>query len=257
MFEYVDAPSSAAPETPKFPNNITLKPLDKYVAKLKAFGESVTVLPKKVNQDLIYTIGIAFVDCIAPEPCAHKIMGQIQNITFDDPVHTSILQAYASGENGVYTADFPNRPPSLDISLTSADPHYFNGSRGTRVKMLNFGDTVRIVFQNVFDAGILDHPVHLHGHDFYVIGRGYGLYDPAKDPESFNLVNPPAYNTFPVPNAGWLALQFHANNPGVWLLHCHFDRHRSWGMQMVFITKNGRSKAQSLLGPNHPLPKCP
>jgi laccase len=70
-------------------------------------------------------------------------------------------------------------------------------------------------------------------------------------------VNPPAYNTFPVPNGGWLAFQFHANNPGVWFLHCHFDRHQSWGMDMVFITKNGRTKAQSLLGPNHPLPKCP
>jgi laccase len=256
-FEYVGTPSSAAPESPKFPNNITLKPLDKYVSKLRAYGESITVLPKKVTQDLIYALGLGFVNCIPPEPCAFKFMAQIQNITFDLPKHTSILQAYASGENGVYTADFPDRPPTVDVDLAFPDPHYFNGTRGTRVKELDFGDTVRIVFQNVFALGILDHPIHLHGHDFYVIGRGYGDYDPAKDPASFNLVNPPAYNTFPVPNGGWLAFQFHANNPGVWFLHCHFDRHQSWGMDMVFITKNGHSTSQSLLGPTHPLPKCP
>jgi hypothetical protein len=92
-FEYVGTPSSAAPESPKFPNNITLKPLDKYVSKLRAYGESVTVLPKKVTQDLVYALGLGFVNCIPPEPCVFKIMAQIQNITFDLPKHTSILQA--------------------------------------------------------------------------------------------------------------------------------------------------------------------
>ncbi|KAG0600056.1 hypothetical protein M758_11G003900 [Ceratodon purpureus] len=256
MFEYEEASSSASPVTPKFPNNVTLKPLNQYVAKLHAFGDSVITLPKKLNKDLIWTIGTAWVDCKKPEPCVQKVMGMIQNISFDDPVGTSILQAYASGANGVYQTNFPDEAPSLKVNLTGTDPHYRNGTRGTRVKTLNFGDNVRIVFQNVFAAGILDHPVHLHGHDFYVIGRGYGIYNSAKDPKSFNLVDPPAYNTFGVPNGGWLAIQFIANNPGVWLLHCHFDRHKSWGMEMVFITKNGHGSAQSLAPPLHPLPKC-
>ncbi|KAG0612319.1 hypothetical protein M758_6G018500 [Ceratodon purpureus] len=256
MFEYEEARSSASPVTPRFPNNVTLRPLDQYVKKLRAYGESTMTLPRKVHKDLVYTIGTAWVDCIASEPCVQKIMGQIQNITFQDPQHTSILQAYASGANGVYKTNFPDHPPSLKLNLTAPDPHYRNGTRDTRVKMLNFGDTVRIVFQNVFAAGILDHPVHLHGHDFYVVGRGYGIFDPAKDPKSYNLRNPPAYNTFGVPNGGWVAIQFFANNPGVWLLHCHFERHKSWGMEMVFITKNGRGRSQRLLGPKHPLPKC-
>lgn len=258
MFEYEDAPSTASPITPSFPNSTTRLPLDKYVAKLKAYGSSTMVLPAKVNKDLIWTIGIAWVDCYKSEKCIQKVMGQIQNITFDDPVHTSILQAYASGENGVYRTDFPDRPPSLNVTVAGGqDPNYKVGSRGTRVKVLNFGDSVRIVFQNILDAGILDHPIHLHGHDFYVIGRGYGIYNPASDPKSFNLMNPPAYNTFGVPNGGWLAIQFQANNPGVWLLHCHFERHKSWGMMTAFITKNGLGKAQSSTSPLHPLPKCP
>jgi laccase len=256
MFKYKGAPSSATPKTPTFPNNVTLEPLNAYNAKLRAYGESKKRLPKKVDKDLIYTINNGLVRCVAPEPCGLKVAGMIQNISFEDPQHTSILEAYVSGANGVYTTDFPDQPPSLSLSLTAADPNYVIGSRGTKVKMLNFGDTVRIVFQNVYAGGILDHPVHLHGHDYYVIGRGYGLYDPATDPKKFNLVNPPAYNTFGVPNGGWLAIQFFADNPGVWLVHCHFERHKSWGMSMVFITKNGNKKSQTLPKPLHRLRKC-
>jgi len=252
LFEYTNAPSAPKVVVPKFPNNITLKPMDKYVAKLKDLG--TYALKKTPDQDLIYTVNTAFVFCDPGEPCLFKIMGAIQNITFDNPVSTSIIQAYASGANGVYTADFPDKPPSLNLKLTNTTPGYFYGSRGTRVKTLNYGDVVQVVFQNLYAAGVLDHPFHLHGHDFYVIGRGYGIYDPAKDPAKFNLVNPPLFNTFGIPNAGWLAIRFHANNPGVWLLHCHFERHKSWGMEMVFITKNGGGL--KLQPPTHPLPKC-
>lgn len=252
VFEYTTAPASAAPVVPKFPKNVTLKPMDKYVAKLKDAGKYA--LSKKVDQDLIYTVNTAAIFCIPTEPCVVKIMGAIQNITFDDPKGTSILQAYASGANGVYQANFPDKPPSLKINVTSPDANYSFGSRGTRVKILNYGDVVQVVLQNVWAGGILDHPFHLHGHDFYVVGRGYGVYDPAKDPLSFNLVDPPLFNTFGVPNGGWIAIRFHANNPGVWLMHCHFERHKSWGMMMVFITKNGGG--QKLKAPLHHLPKC-
>lgn len=251
LFEYTNAlPSKVI--VPKFPNNVTLKPTDKYVAKLKNLG--TYTLKKTPDQDLIYTVDNAFVFCKPSEPCPFKVMGAIQNITFDDPVGTSILQAYASGANGVYTADFPDKPPTLDIDITSGDPNYIFGSRGTRVKILNFGDVVQLVIQNVFALGVLDHPFHLHGHDFYVVGRGYGIYDPAKDPASFNLVDPPLFNTYSLPNPGWLAIRFHANNPGVWLLHCHFERHIAWGMMMPFITKNGGGL--TLKPPTHPLPAC-
>jgi laccase len=257
MFEYSDAPSSASPSTPSFPDNTTLAPLDQYVSNLKAFGKSVRAFPKKVDKDFLYALGIAWVDCISPEPCVQKFMGMIQNITFDPPQHTNILKAYIRREKGVYRTDFPDRMPSLDVDLTQTDPHYRNGTRGTRVRELKFGDNVRIVFQNVQANGILDHPMHLHGHDFGVIGRGYGLYDPVEDPKSFNLVNPPLYNTFDVPNGGWLAIQFRANNPGVWLLHCHFDQHSSaWGMEMAFITRNGKGRRRRVLRSPHPLPKC-
>ena len=34
------------------------------------------------------------------------------------------------------------------------------------------------------------HPFHLHGFNFYGVGRGVGNYDPVNDPKKFNLVDP-------------------------------------------------------------------
>jgi laccase len=67
------------------------------------------------------------------------------------------------------------------------------------------------------DTSILEfetHPFHLHGYSVYIVGKGYGNYDPATSPASFNLINPPLRNTYGVPSGGWLALRFVADNPG-------------------------------------------
>lgn len=227
--------------------------MDKYVAKLKDLN--TYTLKKTPDQDLIYVVNTGLATCVTSENCTFKVVGAVQNITFDKPTSTSILQAYASGTNGVYTADFPDKPVSLDLNVTGIDLNYAFASRGTRVKTLNYNDVVQLVLQNEFGGNsILDHPFHLHGHDFYVVGRGYGVYNPSTDPAKFNLVNPPLFNTFGIPNGGWISVRFHANNPGVWLLHCHFERHIGWGMEMAFITKNGGG--QSLKAPIHPLPSC-
>jgi len=127
---------------------------------------------------------------------------------------TTILQAYYDGANGVYTPDFPDNPPVFEDFTTVANRDYLVGSRGTRVRELQFGDTVQLVLQNVVALGSSDHPFHLHGHDFYVVGRNYSNFDPAVDPAGFNLVDPPKFNTFSIPLSGWVALRFRANNPG-------------------------------------------
>ena len=255
LLEYVGA--SGSPKLPKFPNDTSVSPVNKYEKKLRAYGESIKHYPETVDVDLLYAIGVAFVNCIPPEPCAIKIMGMIQNITFDDPKGTNILKAYTTGENGVFQANFPDRMPSLKVNVTTVDNNYIFGTRGTRVRELNYGDNVRIVFQNVDAAGVEDHPIHLHGHNFGVLGRGYGIYNPDKDPKRFNFVDPPVKNTEGVPNGGWLAIQFVADNPGAWLLHCHFELHQSaWGMAMVFITKNGHGANESLPPSIRPLPQC-
>jgi laccase len=43
---------------------------------------------------------------------------------------------------------------------------------------------------------------------------------------------------------------------GMWLLHCHIERHATWGMSMVFLVKDGPNPQTKMLPPPKDLPKC-
>ena len=107
------------------------------------------------------------------------------------------------------------------------------------------------------------HPVHLHGHSFYVVHIGHGNYTPnrildtnAEDIECNDfLCTAPQWrggaqpdilqqyssdgNTFSnktirkdtiiVPAGGYVVIAFRANNPGYWFLHCHIESHQLEG----------------------------
>jgi FtsP/CotA-like multicopper oxidase with cupredoxin domain len=62
----------------------------------------------------------------------------------------------------------------------------------------------------------LDHPIHLHGHDFFVIGQGSGTY--SESSANLNWNNPVRRDTATLPAGGWLAIAFSSNNPGAWLM---------------------------------------
>ena len=119
--------------------------------------------------------------------------------------------------SGIYTPDFPEYPPVLFNFTADEVPDYTTPTiQGTKVKIFDYNEEVEIVFQgtNVFDASE-DHPMHLHGYTFYVVGSGYGNFDNVTDPEGYNLVDPPKMNTVSLPKKGWVALRFKASNPGM------------------------------------------
>uniref|UniRef100_A0A0A9CQ57 Plastocyanin-like domain-containing protein n=1 Tax=Arundo donax TaxID=35708 RepID=A0A0A9CQ57_ARUDO len=104
--------------------------------------------------------------------------------------------------------------------------------------------------------GAESHPLHLHGFNFFVVGQGFGNFDPAKDPAKYNLVDPVERNTVGVPAAGWVAIRFRADNPGVWFMHCHLEVHVSWGLKMAWLVLDGDQPNEKLLPPPSDLPKC-
>lgn len=66
----------------------------------------------------------------------------------------------------------------------------------------------------------MEHPFHLHGHSFYILGT----------PEELNLKNPPLKDTLNLwPNAEQV-IQWKASNPGRWFFHCHVEWHLAGGM---------------------------
>ena len=131
--------------------------------------------------------------------------------------------------------------------------------------------TVMMVLSAVGSMGNqnFSHPVHLHGHSFYVVHIGHGSYmdsvlaDNARevvcDRNDFLCQRPnwrggsqPAFlrelysddgitfrrntirkDTVIVPAGGYVVIAFRANNPGYWFLHCHIESHQLEGMAVL------------------------
>lgn len=122
------------------------------------------------------------------------------------------MQAYYNHITGVYNASFPDTPPN-PFNYTG-DGNVTYSELGTRVKVLELGQSVQIVFQGTASLQLESHPIHLHGQNFYIVGTGFGNYNASADPASFNLRNPPSRNTVAVPSGGWAAVRFSTTNPG-------------------------------------------
>ncbi|KAK9069708.1 hypothetical protein SSX86_011612 [Deinandra increscens subsp. villosa] len=228
-----------------------------------ASAEHPIDVPLTIKRTLFYTLSINAIPCPANQTCeairnTSRFAASINNITFDMP-STAILGAYYRGINrGVYGDDFPDVPP-LKFNYTQTSG--LNASLrlpevATEVTMLKHNETVELVFQGTNLVAGIDHPMHLHGHSFYVVGSGFGNYKRKRDSLTYNLVDPPHMQTIAVPQNGWTAIRFKADNPGVWFMHCHLERHVSWGMGMVFIVRNGKSADARILPPPPDMPPC-
>lgn len=150
---------------------------------------------------------------------------------------------YAFLNNITYTAP---KVPSLYTVMSSGDladnPEIYG--EFTHPVVLNHNDVVQLVLNNG-DTG--SHPFHLHGHQFQVIDRapayGPGFYDYLNgDPVPYDPNNHTAFpksparrDTFVVPPQGYFVIRFVADNPGVWVFHCHIDWHLSSGLAMLLI----------------------
>ncbi len=106
------------------------------------------------------------------------------------------------------------------------------------------------VVQNSFS---LPHPVHLHGHDFLLLGVGSGVFD-SSHTSSLQFDNPVRRDVAQMPGNGWIVMGFRAVNPGWWLLHCHIGWHVSQGLGIQFLER--RSEIRSMMHLNQLQPNC-
>lgn len=53
-----------------------------------------------------------------------------------------------------------------------------------------------------------EHPLHLHGHHFWLLATGNDTYDPSTTPSRYNLVNPIFRDTHTLPEFGWAVIRF-------------------------------------------------
>ncbi|KAI1135401.1 putative multicopper oxidase [Hypoxylon sp. FL0543] len=92
---------------------------------------------------------------------------------------------------------------------------------------------VYFVIENGLAALGLTHPIHLHGHDFFVLAQEANANYTSATP--LQLKNPPRRDVAMLPANGFLVIGFVTDNPGVWLMHCHIGWHASqgFGLQVV------------------------
>jgi hypothetical protein len=104
----------------------------------------------------------------------------------------------------------PNPYVMVDFNIFT-----FNGRAfpGTTPMLIRMGDRVRFRFANV---SMDSHPLHIHGHRMFLTETDGGqLPEAAWSPET----------TINVPPGTTRTLEFVADNPGDWPLHCHKSHH--------------------------------
>ncbi|OCT52534.1 Laccase-1 [Cladophialophora carrionii] len=137
------------------------------------------------------------------------------------------------------TVDYDNPTLKNMATLPSVG---FNSSIYSNAVVLDGtpGDWVYFVIQNNFQTS---HPIHLHGHDFSVLGQGKGTFSSAQA-STLNFANPIRRDTALVfgipgqggaPQGGWTVIGFQTDNPGAWVMHCHIIWHADGGMALQYI----------------------
>ena len=122
--------------------------------------------------------------------------------------------------------------PTLFTALTTGhdalNPKVYGD--GVNPFVLESGQIVQIVVNNL-DTGA--HPFHFHGHVFQVVART------DTQPWDGNTTHLPTVpmkrDTMKVAAGGAIVLRFQANNPGVFLFHCHIEWHVQSGLSVTFI----------------------
>ncbi|GKV10098.1 hypothetical protein SLEP1_g21509 [Rubroshorea leprosula] len=262
---YDGAASTATPQMLALPAFNDTPTAHKFYTNITGLvgGPNWVPVPTKVDKRMFVTMGLALEACPENTTCQFindtKFSASMNNASFEFPTTLSMLQAFFFNVSGIYTTDFPSRPPlkfDYTNSNISLDASLLFAPKSTKVTKLQYNTTVELIFQDTSLIGVENHPMHIHGFNFHVLAQGFGNYDPSKHQKLFNLVNPQIRNTIAVPVGGWAVIRFTANNPGVWLTHCHLDAHISVGLATAFVVENGPTPSTTLPPPPADLPQC-
>ncbi|KAL4556939.1 hypothetical protein LXL04_035106 [Taraxacum kok-saghyz] len=262
ILNYKNSPNPASnPIMPSLPPFNDTRTATAFTTSFRSPGK--TLVPTTIDENLFITAGLGINQCppksknsTCQAPNGTRFTASMNNVSFVLPSNYSLLQAHHQGIPGVFTTDFPARPPVSFDYTGNVSRSLWQPVRGTKVYNLKYGARVQVVLQGTSIFTAENHPIHLHGYDFYVVAEGFGNFDPKTDTAKFNLVDPPLRNTVSLPVKGWAVIRFVADNPGTWIMHCHLDVHIGWGLAMVFVVDNGVGQLETLEQPPEDLPVC-
>lgn len=140
--------------------------------------------------------------------------------------------SHTAGDLSLTSKFTRNYTVHLDAAYGWYDGHFglhytMNGALFPNGPMLQVskGDLVKVTIVN---RTHVDHPMHLHGHHFTVLAKGGKPLSGA--PMVLDTLNVAPFETWTV--------GFRADNPGLWMFHCHNLSHASEGMDMMVAYDN-------------------
>jgi multicopper oxidase len=135
------------------------------------------------------------------------------------PVDARLRPARYADLGGPQYAARPDRTYALTLSggMMGSPVWTINGRSYPETEPLQVrpGERVRL---KLFNMSMADHPMHLHGHTFQVVAIGD------------QPINGPRKDTLTLRHMEQYEIEFVANNPGIWLFHCHNLEHMGGGM---------------------------
>ena len=142
--------------------------------------------------------------------------------SFPDTSKARIVDIHMQGGamGNLTSAVFEGEERSLrDLAMNDQKFWAFNGQVGGYDHLLadlNRGD---VTVLRVFNDTRWEHTMHLHGHHFWVNSREFGTVE-----------RPVLRDTYLMAPGETAELVFVADNPGLWLFHCHMLEHHAGGM---------------------------
>lgn len=199
----------------------------------------VEVVAAPAKEDAFYYLHTSF------SIGTHRLSrGMFNTSSFRPDVHSpSLLRAVDGLKQG--NASFQSAAVSSPGSgLSFVNDAAFDTSRELVIQT-TVNQTIDILFVNQDDG---NHPLHLHGHKYFILGQGKGY--PARVDiqegmtrenlapfyKNLDLSNPLRRDTASVEAFGWLMIRVVTDNPGVWPLHCHVSWHTEAGLLMQLLT---------------------
>lgn len=222
-----------------------------------------------------------FTDCITfdqlkanatDDPAPPRVDGKFQQF-FMNFGFTPGINSWPSGVNGRSFispgVSSLSQPKEIQNPCSETDCGEQKTCLCTNSVSFDHGNTVEIILSNMGKASGWSHPVHMHGHTFYVLKMGYGTYNKTNillieenldidcrggtsrkdsycnnatwsnstwlsgDIPGLELNQPPRKDTLIIPTGGYAIIRIKADNPGVWFMHCHIKLHAADGMAIM------------------------
>ncbi|CAA2986595.1 laccase-3-like [Olea europaea subsp. europaea] len=220
ILEYQNAQSgsSSRPVLPQLPTFNDTATVTAFTSQFRSILPTNVKVPTQIDENLFFTVGLGLINCTPGPRCQGpnntRFAASMNNVSFVLPRRTSLQQAAYQNIPGIFTTDFPPVPPVKFDYTGNVSRALWQPTSGTKLYKLKFGSNVQIVLQDTAIVTTEDHPIHLHGYHFFVVGQGFGNFNPQTDTSKFNLVDPPVRNTIDVPVGGWAVIRFVADNPG-------------------------------------------